>query len=120
MLHVVWEFHVKPERQKDFEMHYGAHGHWAMLFRKSPFYDRTVLARDPKVPTRYLLTDIWADLAAIETFKRDFRAEYDALDKHCEKFTTKEQLIGYFEQLEDKRPPLFAAGERDSEATRNR
>ena len=91
-----------------------------MLFRKSPFYDRTVLTRDPKAPTRYLPTDIWADLASFEAFKRDFREAYEALDKECEQFTTKEQLIGYFEQLEDKRPRLFASSERDSEAAQNK
>ncbi len=107
MLHVVWEFHIKSERQKDFERHYGSHGTWAMLFRKSPFYDRTILTRDAIMPTRYLLTDVWSDLASFQSFKKNFRKAYDDLDKQCEQLTVKEHCIGCFEEIEQKKLQAF-------------
>lgn len=107
MLHVMWEFHVKLECQQEFERHYRAYGSWAMLFRKSPFYDRTLLTRDSKIPTRYLVTDIWADLSSLESFKKNFREDYDVLDEECEQLTVSEKCMGHFELIEDKKPQLF-------------
>lgn len=117
LLHVVWEFEVRTDCREQFERCYGPYGDWAMLFRKSPFYDRTILTRDPKAPSRYLLTDIWIDLGSYESFKRNFKDAYEALDKACEQFTVKEQLIGCFEQIESKEPRLSAG---ESEAGRTK
>ena len=109
MLHVVWEFEVKKDCLDQFERRYGPYGDWAMLFRKSPFYDRTLLIRDSKVPTHYMVTDIWSDLASYESFKKNFKDAYEALDKACEAFTVNERCLGHFEQLESKKPQLFAS-----------
>jgi heme-degrading monooxygenase HmoA len=98
-LHIVWEFHPKPERIKEFETVYGAEGDWAALFRKSPHYRETILTRDLNAPGRYLLTDIWDDRASFSEFKSNFRQEYDRLDKKCESLTLQETRIGEFETL---------------------
>jgi quinol monooxygenase YgiN len=94
VLHIVWEFHPKPDRIEEFEKIYGADGDWATLFRKSPHYSQTILTRDLNVPGRYLLTDIWDDRSSFTDFK-----EYDRLDKMCESLTLKEIRIGEFETL---------------------
>jgi len=99
LLHIVWEFHPKPERVEEFEKIYGADGDWATLFRMSPHYRQTILTRDLNVPSRYLLTDIWDDRASFNDFKRNFQQEYDQLDKMCESLTLQEIRIGEFETL---------------------
>jgi hypothetical protein len=99
LLHIVWEFHPKPERVADFERVYGTTGDWASLFRKSPHYHQTILARDLEVTGRYLLTDIWDDRASFDDFKKKFHEEYDRLDRECEALTLKEIQIGEFEVL---------------------
>jgi quinol monooxygenase YgiN len=99
LLHIVWEFHPKPERIAEFERTYGSAGDWAALFRKSPHYHQTILTRDLEVPGRYLLTDIWEDHAGFDDFKKNFREEYDRLDRECEALTVKETRIGEFEVL---------------------
>ncbi len=98
-MHIVWEFHPKPERVEEFEKIYGADGDWAALFRKSPQYRQTILTRDLNVPGRYLLTDIWDDRDSFTGFKKNFREEYDRLDRACEALTFQEIRIGEFESL---------------------
>jgi quinol monooxygenase YgiN len=99
LLHIVWEFHPKPERVEDFERVYGPDGVWATLFRKSPHYHQTILTRDLNVPGRYLLTDIWDDQTSFSDFKKNFHEEYESLDRECEALTIKEIRIGEFEQI---------------------
>jgi quinol monooxygenase YgiN len=99
MLHIVWEFHARPERRAEFEVHYGPQGSWAELFRNSPEYRETILARDQKDPSRFLVVDIWESGAGFEAFKTRFKQAYSELDRRCEELTVVENCIGYFETL---------------------
>lgn len=40
---------------------------------------------------------IWESEAANKVFKTEFAAEFEALDKQCEKLTENEVLVGRFE-----------------------
>ena len=100
MVHIVWEFRVKPDRVAEFEQHYSSHGTWAALFRKSPKYYGTVLTQDLADPTRYLLTDLWESAEALDEFKRVNLTDYDALDKKCEALTMSEVKVGAFQKLD--------------------
>jgi quinol monooxygenase YgiN len=99
MLHIVWEFYARPERQAEFEAHYGSNGSWAQLFRNSPDYQQTVLGRDRKDPARYIVIDIWKDMTAFDAFKANFKNEYSELDRRCEELTVVETCVGYFDTL---------------------
>lgn len=99
MLHIVWEFVAKPEHVAEFEQIYGSDGEWSRLFRKSSHYRETILTRDLDSPGRYLLTDIWDDRASFQAFKRDFREDYERLDRQCEALTEEETRIGEFEKI---------------------
>jgi heme-degrading monooxygenase HmoA len=99
MLHIVWEFHARPERRAEFVEHYGANGSWAKLFRRAPGYRETALAQDHTDPSRFLVVDIWDDLAAFESFKSKFLSDYQELDRRCEDLTILETRIGNFEIL---------------------
>jgi heme-degrading monooxygenase HmoA len=99
MLHIVWEFHARPERRAEFEAHYGPQGSWAQLFRNSPEYRETTLAHDQKDPSRFLVVDIWESSAGFEAFKTKFKQRYDELDRRCEELTLVENCIGYFDKL---------------------
>ena len=100
MIHIVWEFRVRPDKVKEFEKHYSSHGTWAELFRKSPEYYGTVLSRDQLDATRYLLTDLWESQLGFENFKEAHFDEYEALDKQCEALTVSETRIGVFQKHE--------------------
>jgi heme-degrading monooxygenase HmoA len=97
MLHIVWEFHARPERLAEFEVHYGPQGSWAQLFRNGAGYQQTLLLRDAKDRNRFLVVDIWDRPESFAAFKQRFKPEYEALDERCEELTLVESLIGNFE-----------------------
>jgi quinol monooxygenase YgiN len=97
LIHIVWEFHIKPEKRIEFERYYAGSGHWAELFRQSSAYQGTTLAQDLDRPERYLLTDRWESIDAFHNFRQDFREAYEQLDQLCEQFTTQECCLGIFQ-----------------------
>ena len=48
---------------------------------------------------RYATIDQWESYALYERFKKEFAEEYARHDRHCERFSSDEKLIGYFELL---------------------
>ena len=97
MIHIVWEFRVRPERRSAFEEHYSGEGAWARLFRRSPDYHGTTLLRDVADADRYLTVDLWTTLEAFAGFKRDAAQDYEALDVACAELTESERRVGVFE-----------------------
>ena len=97
MLHIIWEFRTREGKSHLFEAQYGASGSWARLFRNSPAYHGTVLARDRDDPRRYILVDMWEDMESFRRFKEGFGAEYAALDSQCEELTEQELCLGFFD-----------------------
>ncbi|OGT56103.1 MAG: hypothetical protein A3E01_17710 [Gammaproteobacteria bacterium RIFCSPHIGHO2_12_FULL_63_22] len=94
----LWEFRVAAESVESFERHYGPHGTWAALFRRSPGYIETLLLSDRAAPGRYLTIDRWQDEEAYSGFRRQFGADYAALDSECEALTIEETFIGAFRE----------------------
>lgn len=99
MIHVVWEFRVRPEKRQEFEQIYGCKGTWAQLFSQDARYRGTILSRDTEDPNRYLTTDTWDSLEAYRAFASKHAEEYQELDDRCENLTDQEICHGYFEQL---------------------
>ena len=93
----MWEFDAKPQSWREFERAYGPTGAWAQLFRKGDGYVATELLLDREVPGRYVTIDRWDFRAAFEAFRERFDVEYERLDQACEALTTRETLIGRFE-----------------------
>jgi len=94
----VWEFQVKAEEVAEFENIYGPEGLWAQLFRRSPAYVGTELLRDTERSGRYLTIDRWNSPDGLQQFKRQYAAEYAALDMRCERLTETERFVGNFEE----------------------
>ncbi len=99
MIHIVWEFHVKPEKAAEFERHYSSSGTWATFFKQSEGYHGTVLVRDTEKAGRYLTFDLWDSVAAFHEFKARYSEEYFRIDRECEALTEKETCIGIFESV---------------------
>jgi heme-degrading monooxygenase HmoA len=93
---IVWEFRVRPGKRRAFEKAYGPDGDWTRFFRTGKGYIRTELLSDRGTPLRYLTLDFWVSRTDYEHFKKDNRAEYQAIDKKCESLTEKEVEIGQF------------------------
>jgi len=90
---------VREGTAQAFEERYSARGAWVSLFAKARGYERTVLLKDEADPRRYLTIDVWRDAASHEAFRRDFAAEYQALDREGEALTESERWLGRFTDL---------------------
>jgi heme-degrading monooxygenase HmoA len=97
VIHIVWEFRVKPEKAAEFERHYSGSGTWATFFKKGEGYHGTVLVRDTGEPGRYLTFDLWASVAAFHEFKAQSSEDYFRIDRQCAALTEKETCLGTFE-----------------------
>jgi quinol monooxygenase YgiN len=96
---IVWEFRVRPNKRRAFEKAYAPDGVWAKFFRHSAGYIRTELIRGREKPPGYLTIDVWVSRPAYERFKKQNRAEYQAIDKKCESLTRSEKLLGEFQSV---------------------
>ena len=94
MIHIVWEYRVKPEKAAEFECHYSGSGAWATFFKKGEGYRGTILVRDTEKLGRYLTFDLWDNLAAYHEFKSEFSEEYFRIDRECEALTEEETCLG--------------------------
>ena len=93
---IVWEFRVRPAKQREFERVYGPDGVWAELFGSGRGYIRTELIRDLKKARRYLTIDVWTSGEAYSRFKKKNRSEYQTIDEKCASLTENERKIGEF------------------------
>ena len=97
----IWEFVARPEVQAEFENLYGPDGEWVQLFRRSKAFLRTELFRDLKRKNHYVTVDSFVSQAGYEDFLREFRQEYEALDRRCDGVRQSEKEIGTFAALGD-------------------
>jgi heme-degrading monooxygenase HmoA len=93
----VWEYRVLPAHAREFEAAYGPEGAWARLFRRQEGYLGTDLLRDRADPQRYLTVDRWRAKGDHEAFRRGAAAEFAALDRAGEAWTSEERHLGDFE-----------------------
>src|SRR5215510_4892280 len=94
---ILWEFRVPAARRAEFEAAYGARGPWAQLFAQGKGFVSVELLRCGDEAGRYVTVDRWQSRADFEAFKRDFGAEYGALDQQLEGIAEKEIRIGAFD-----------------------
>ena len=92
----ICEFRARPGLEEEFERIYGPEGDWVRLFKKSEGFLRTELNCDLDTKARYITVDYFVSQAAFNEFLKQFRAEYDALDRQCERVRAFEQPVGSF------------------------
>lgn len=96
MIHIVWEFVVKPDAADRFERAYGPDGDWARLFARYPGYRGTSLIRDSLNPRRFLTIDLWDTMQQRSDMLNDTRDEYARLDAEFGEWTESEREVGTF------------------------
>ena len=95
----LWEFHVRPGVEQEFERVYGPEGDWVQLFRQGQGYIHTQFFRDANDSQRYLTVDIWASEPAYQKFRDEHAEEYRAIDQRCQDLTDKETCLGDFQMI---------------------
>jgi heme-degrading monooxygenase HmoA len=91
------EFEVKPGCEERFEKVHGADGAWAGLFARHKAYRGTRLVKDAERESVYLTLDFWETREAYDEFKKESAAEYERMDRECERMIRSERKIGEFE-----------------------
>lgn len=99
MYTIIWEYHVKPEKKKEFEKLYGVSGEWVKFFETDDDYFESELIKDVHKPDRYVTIDYWIDKKAYEHFRNQHNEKYQELDLKGASYTVKEKQIGEFESL---------------------
>ena len=88
MIAVVWQFHVKPGVQEEFERIYGADGDWSALGRRSRSFLGSSFLRDQSHESHYLLIEYWSEMLVYEkhlaSFVNDLKALEEQRDLLCE------------------------------------
>jgi len=97
MIQIVWHFKVDAGCESQFEAQYGVAGGWVRLFEQAPGYCGTVLLRGDN--GEYLTIDTWDSRESYDEFKTRHEAEYERLDKQCERLTESERFVGVFEAV---------------------
>jgi hypothetical protein len=88
LIAVVWQFHVKPGLQEDFEKFFGADGDWTALGRRSRSFLGSSFLRDQVHDAQYLLIEYWSEMLVYEkhlaNFDDDVRLLEEKRDELCE------------------------------------
>ena len=96
MLHILWRFRAKADKVEEFRRVYAGNGDWAKLFARAADYRGTELWEDLSDPAVFVVVDHWGTREAYERFRRQFGAEYEALDESCCELTDEETPLGNF------------------------
>jgi hypothetical protein len=87
---IQWDFLPVADRLPQFLAAYGSEGDWVRLFRRGQGYLGTELQAMPGLPGWYRCCDRWRHEEDYAAFRRDHAAEYQALDRACERLTRAE------------------------------
>src|SRR5262249_26452543 len=95
----IWEYMAKCDARAEFENFYGPDGKWVQLFGRSKAFLRTDFFRDRDKPNHYVTVDYSSSKAGFDDFLREFRQEYETLDRRCDALRDSEREIGDFTAL---------------------
>ena len=97
---IVWQFDVRPGREKEFEDLYGADGAWTQLSRRSREYLGSSFLRDIALDRRYLLVEYWGEMVIYEKHLADFSREVEALERQRALLVERAEPAGVFTALD--------------------
>lgn len=96
----IWRFTIRPERRDDFLVAYRPGGDWSRLFERDPDYLDTKLLQDADDENVFITIDYWTSRKARDDFREKFAADFASLDERCEDFTTEEENLGDYTDVE--------------------
>jgi heme-degrading monooxygenase HmoA len=95
MIALIWRYEVLDEARPAFEATYGPTGAWAQLFARAEGFAGTELLKAED--GSYLTLDVWRAREDFDAFLAAHRADYDALDRSTEAWTSCEHRLGEYE-----------------------
>jgi heme-degrading monooxygenase HmoA len=95
MIAIIWRYEVLDEARPAFEATYGPTGAWAQLFAHAEGFRGTELLKAED--GSYLTLDIWRRREDFDAFLAAHRADYDALDRSTQSWTSCEHRLGEYD-----------------------
>jgi quinol monooxygenase YgiN len=100
MIAVVWQFEVKPGREKEFETMYGVDGDWTALNRQTRSYLGSSFMRDQSRSSRYLLVEYWSEMIVYEQHRASRLAMIEAIERQRADLIEAVEPFGIFSALD--------------------
>ena len=100
MIAVIWQFDVKPGREKEFEELYGADGEWTALNRQTRSYLGSSFMRDQNQSARYLLVEYWSEMLVYEQHRTTRVATIEQIEQRRAELVDVVEPLGIFTALD--------------------
>ena len=104
MLVNIWEFYIKPQSEREFEIFNGPNGEWAEFFKGSPEFSGTnylksmeSILKNEEMARRYLTQDRWKSREGFDQYVRNNRERFNKLSEKNERLFLEKNYIGFFE-----------------------
>ena len=100
MIAVVWQFHVKPGHQQEFEQFFGADGEWSHIGRRSRSFLGSSFLRDQARDTNYLLIEYWSEMVVYERHRQSVVKDLQKLEQRRDKLCESSMPLGIYTGLD--------------------
>lgn len=100
MIAVVWQFDVKPGREKAFESLYGVDGEWTALNRQTRSYLGSSFLRDQNQSSRFLLVEYWSEMLVYEQHRASRLTAIEMLEKRRAELVDVMEPLGIYTALD--------------------
>lgn len=114
MIAIMWQFDVKPGREKEFEQLYGVDGDWTQINRQTRSYLGSSFLRDQSSASRYVVIEYWSEMLVYEQH-RVYRSDAVAtLEQRSAELVESTEPLGIFTALNvpDRYGPTWSQRER--------
>jgi hypothetical protein len=114
MIAIVWQFEIKPGKEKEFERFYGADGEWTAVNRHSRSYLGSSFLRNQNDSSRYLVIEYWSEMVVSEQHRSYHRDEFARLGAERSKLVSSAEPQGVFTALDvpDRSGPTWSSRRR--------
>ena len=114
MIAIMWQFDVKPGREKEFEQLYGVDGDWTQINRQTRSYLGSSFLRDQSSASRYIVIEYWSEMLVYEQH-RVYRSDaVGSLEQRSAGLVDATEPLGIFTALNvpDRYGPTWSQRER--------
>jgi quinol monooxygenase YgiN len=100
MIAVMWQFDVRPGREKEVEQLYGADGDWTALSRQTRSYLGSSFLRDQNRSSHYIVIEYWSEMVVYEEHRAYRSDAIDSLEERRTALVKSVEPMGVFTALD--------------------
>jgi quinol monooxygenase YgiN len=100
MIAVMWQFDVKPGREKQVEQQYGADGEWTAVNRQTRSYLGSSFLRDQNRASRYVLIEYWSEMLVYEQHRASRGTVMESIEQRQSELFDAVEPLGIYTALD--------------------